>query len=329
MQEVINTAGDPPLRQLTRLRSEMHIATAQFTAELFPTNPMLGMEFAIAARVCLADWTRGATVARPREVRRGIAVRKLALSLGNSPESTRRHCNQLIDLGVLTASPLGVTLAPTEANEALVRRYYLAVHDRFVRLIEDVSATCDLIFPTSGPPAFGITDVIERSLDVLLQPVDTFRLAGTSRVGHLLWGALAVVAVRRVTYDPVLCRLYGNSIPPDEVRSAISLRRLAASLAVPYATAWRQAQALEAKGLAARAGVDAWTVLQANLLAKHVQAIGLSPTRLLLPKLRELALLGLDPARAAEHYRLGRPPLADLGAPAPLAQPPEQTRGLG
>ena len=303
----------------------MQIAAAQLTAGLFPEDPFLGMEFGIAARICLPDWASGDTIARPVAATRAIAIRKMALSLGSSPESTRRHCNQLIDRGAFIASPQGVSLAPTQDNEALVRAYYVGIHDRFVRLIEDVSKTCDLALPVANAPAFGIAEIVERALDVLLQPIDTFRLADTSRLAHLLWGALAVVAVRGVTYDPLLCRLYGHTIPPDEVRTAISLRCLSAALSIPYATAWRQAQLLEAKGLATRLGSDRWTVLKSNLLAQHVQDIGIAPTQLLLPKLRELALLGFDPARAAEHYLVERPPLADLGAGAEHrkdAQPP-------
>ncbi|HEX8622520.1 MAG TPA: hypothetical protein VF718_11160 [Allosphingosinicella sp.] len=311
-----NASGEPPLRQLTRLRSELQIATAQLTARLFPEDPFLAMEFGIAARICLPDWTCGAGVARPERAARAISVRKMALSLGNSFETTRRHCLELIERGAFAESPQGVALAATEANEALVLSYYLGVHDRFVRLIEDVSTTCDLDFPVARGRDFEIADVIERGLDVLLQPVDTFRLSGMSRSAHLLWAALTAVAVRGVTYDPLLCRRFARSIPPDEVRAAISLRRLAAALAIPYATAWRHAQRLEARGLVTRVGSDRWTVLQGNLIARHVQEIAISPTLLLLPRLRELALLGLDPARAAEYYRQGRPALADFGTSA-------------
>jgi hypothetical protein len=331
-----NASGEPPLRQLTRLRSELQVATAQLTARLFPEDPFLGMEFGIVARVCLADWTCGASVVRPTQSARAISIRKMALSLGNSSETTRRHCRQLIDRGVFAATSQGVWLAPTEANEGLVQSYYLGIHDRFVRLIEDVSKTCDLDFPVTRGRNFDIADVIERALDVLLQPVDTFRLPGMSRVAHLLWAALTLVAVRGVTYDPLLCRRFGRSIPPDEVRAAISLRRVAAALAIPYATAWRQAQMLEARGLVTRLGSDRWTVLQNNLIARHVQDIAIAPTLLLLPKLRELALLGFDPARAAEYYREARPALADFGTstgpeaaparPAAVAELPDRER---
>ncbi len=310
-----------PLRQLTRLKSEMHIAAAQMTAGLFPENPFLGMEFGLVARICLPDWTSDGQLARPAAATRAIAVRKMALSLGNSPESTRRHCKRLIERGAFAASPQGVSLAVSKDNESLVLSYYLGVHDRFVRLIEDVEETCDLVLPVSSVRAFEMADVVERALDILLQPVDTFRLAGASRVAHLLWGALAVVAVREVTYDPVLCRRFGHIIPPDEVRTAISLRRLAAALSIPYATAWRQAQLLESQGLATRLGSDRWMVTKANLLARHAQDIGIPPSLLLLPKLRELARMGFDPAEAAAHYRVARPPLADFGTGAESALP--------
>jgi hypothetical protein len=292
----------------------MQIAAAQLTARLFPEDPFLGMEFGIAARICLPDWTCGARVTRPERAGRAISIRRMALSLGNAFETTRRHCRRLIERGAFAVSPQGVSLAPTEANEALVLSYYLGVHDRLVRLIEDVSRTCDLDFPVARGRDFEIADVIERGLDILLQPVDTFRLPGMSRVAHLLWAAMTVFAVRGVTYDPLLCRRFGRSIPPDEVRAAISLRRLAAALAIPYATAWRQAQMLEAGGLVTRVGSDRWTVLQSNLVARHVQEIAIPPTLLLLPKLRELTLLGFDPARAAEYYREARPALADFGS---------------
>jgi hypothetical protein len=308
-----NASGEAPLRQLTRLKSEMHIAAAQLTARMFPDHPFLGMEFGIVARICLPDWTSGKELARPAAPTRAIAVRKMALSLGNSPESTRRHCNRLIERGAFTASSQGVSLAATEEAEALVLAYYLGVHDRFVRLIEDVSDSCDLVLPVADSRTFGVAEVVERALDVLLQPVDTFRLTGASRVAHLLWGALAVVAVRGVTYDSLLCRRYAHVIPPDEVRTAISLRRLATALSIPYATVWRQAQLLESQGLATRLGSDRWMVTKDNLLAQQVRDISVVPSLLLVPKLRELALMGFDPAQAASHYRVARPPLADFG----------------
>jgi hypothetical protein len=290
----------------------MSVSSAQLNARLFPDNPWFGVEFGIVARICLPDWAFGKILRLPTKVSRAITIRKIALSLGASPESTRRRCNLLIDRGVFDASSNGLSLAITKSNEALVLDYYSGVHDLCVRLIEDVFDTCDLDFPIVAAPNFSVTDVIERALDILLQPVDTFRLNGAGRQAHLLWAALATVAVRNVTYDPVLCRRYGHSIPPDELRIGTSLRRLATALSVPYATAWRQMQRLEVLGLATRLGSDRWTVLERNLQADHVQAISLSPSILLLPKLRELALLGFDPARAAEHYLSARPPLADL-----------------
>jgi hypothetical protein len=64
--------------------------------------------------------------------------------------------------------------------------------------------------------------------------------------------------------------------------------------------------------LAARLG-DRWTVLADNLRDASLHAMSAAPSRRLYTVIRELAALGLDPARAGDHYRLGRPPVADLG----------------
>jgi hypothetical protein len=310
---VTSPTADLPLRQLTRLRAEMSIASAQLTAELFPGQPMLGVEFGIVARICVPDWTRGRSLAGPTLPERAITIRKMALSLGGAPESTRRRTNLLLERGALVSTAKGVSLAATPDNEALVMRYYLGVYDRFMRLIEDLAGTCDIDLAVGQMPAFGVADVIERALDTLLLPIDTFRLAGKVSQGFLLWGALTAVAVRNVTYDPVLSRRYANTIPPDDLRIGISLNRLAAAMAIPYATAWRQLQVLHTAGLVTRLDSDCWTVLTRNLLSDSARGFHATPAVLLLNKVRELALLGLDPARAAGHYLLGRPPLADLG----------------
>jgi DNA-binding transcriptional regulator YhcF (GntR family) len=310
---VPDSVVDPPLRQLTRLRAEMAMASNRLTAGLLPYEPMLGVNLGIVARICLPDWTAGGVLAPPARPTRAITMRKMALSLGSAPETTRRRVNLLIDRGVLASSDQGVSLAVTAENEVLVRCYYLGVHDLFLRLIEDIHATCDIGFPIGEAPRFEIGDIIGRALDILLMPIDTYRPTGRSLLAFLLWGALTVVAVRNVTHDPVLSRRYANEIPPDDLRIGTSLRELAAALSIPYATAWRQVQAMRAEGLVTRLAGNRWIVLRSNLLSDSVREISTPPSQLLLRKVRELAALGLDPARAADHYRQGRPPLAELG----------------
>jgi hypothetical protein len=310
---VSDSVINPPLRQLTRLRSEMSIACAQLTARLLPDDTMLAVKLGIVARICLPDWVTSGSLQRPATPTRAITVRKMALSLGRAPETTRRRVNLLIERGLFVSSPQGISLAATVANEAFMKDYYLGIHDLFLRLVEDVSATCDIDLPVGETPGFGVGDIVERALDVLMLPIDTYRPVGSSPLAFLLWGALTVVAVRNVTYDPVLSRRYANAIPPDDLRIGISLRELAAAMSIPYATAWRQMQELQAGGLVTRLGGNRWTVLTANLLNDNVRELGTQPSLLLLRKVRELALLGLDPARAADHYQQGHPPLAEFG----------------
>ena len=303
--------ADLPLRQITRLRTELAIAAAKLTGEMFPDQPLLGIEWGIAARISLPDWAAAGTLARPSAPTRWIAVRRMALSLGNPAETTRRHVHLLVERGALVVSDDGVAVAPTAANEALALRYFREVHDLFVRMIEGVAASTDLDFALGERPMFGVEDVIERALEVLLLPIDQRPLP--NRLSLLLWGALAAAAVHRITHDPILARRFAYDFPDDALRDAVPLRRIATLLSVPYATAWRQFQALHSAGLVTRVGGDRWTVLTANFTGGGMRDIaGLANTHLL-RKLRELALLGLDPARAAEHYLVARPAPIDFG----------------
>ncbi len=307
----VQPVTDLPLRQITRLRTEMAISAAALTGAMFPDQPMLGIEYGIVARISLPDWCAGGALARPAETSRAITIRRMALSLGSPAETTRRHVRQLVERGVLATCDDGVALATTPEATEVALLYYRAVHDLFVRLVEDISVTCDLDLPVGDAPAFAPGDIVERALEVLLLPIDTTRPL-KNRMAFLLWGALTAAAVRGVTYDPVLCRRHAAEIPPDAIRAGVSLRRIATLLSIPYATAWRQIATLERDGLATRVG-DGWTVLTANLVNPAVAHVSSGPSLHLYRKVRELALMGLDPRRAADRYLGVRPALADFG----------------
>lgn len=283
----------------------MAIAAARLTGELFCDEPALGVEYGVVARVCLPDWTAGGVLAPPREMARAITVRRIAASLGTAPETTRRHVHLLLRQGAFVASAEGVSLAPDGPGAAIALRYFGEIHDLFIRLIEDVAVTCDLDLPTAATPAFGAGDVIGRALEVLLLHIDLLQETKW-RMTFLIWAAITAAAVRGVTYDPVLARLYARAIPPDAVREGVSLRRVAALLGIPYATAWRRLRDLAARGLVTRLGSDGWTVSATNL---HDAAVPDSdrPSLLAYRKIRELALAGLDPAHAAALYLHARP----------------------
>lgn len=291
----------------------MGLAGARLTAKLFPGQSKLGIEFGIVARVCLPDWIRDGELVRPARPQRAISIRRIGLSLGASLETTRRHVGVLVELGAVVSGPAGVQLAASAENEALVRGYYLGNHDLFVALAESVADTCDVEMIVGPCRCFDLKDVIERALDTLLLPVDTFRPAGWNLTAFLHWAALTAAAVRNVTFDPVLSRRFANSIPPDSLRSSLSLRNLADAFEMPYSTVWRHVQALERNHFVTRVGSDRWTVLTRNLLESTVVDLGTSPSTLLYNKLRELALAGFDARKAEGHFRIGRPAIVDLG----------------
>lgn len=304
---------DLPVRQLTRLRSEMHIAVAQHTGRMFPDRFVLGIEYGAVARFCLRDWVAGGAPGPPPAATRGIAVHKLALSLGQPTESVRRRVGLLCDRGALTGSTAGIALPVAGAGADAATDYLTTVHDQYLRLMDGVAATCDLDLPAPGPPVAGPADVIERALDMLLMPIDTYRPADLAPVGFMLWAALVVVASRRVTFDPVLARLHAHAIPPDGLRASISLRRVAAGLAVPYTTALRHMDSMRARGMVTRVDDHRWTVLTENHRGA-LSDIATTPSRIFVGRLRELARMGLTPERAASRYLAGPPPLADFGA---------------
>ena len=300
-----------PLRQITRLRDEMAMSSAQLTAPLFSNQPLLAVEFGIVARVSLPDWITGQTLSRPKTLTRGIPARNLALSLGGPRETVRRHVNQLLERGVLVASEHGIAVANTPENEALALSYYRTIHDLFVRLIGDLAVTTDVALPVGTPATFGISDVIVRGIDTLLLPIDTFRFAKKLSVAFV-WSAMTVSTVRRITYDPVLSRLYGDALPPDDLRADISLHQLAGALNMSYTTVWRHIQTLRVAGLVTRLSDDRWTVLSANLMNESVRKVAILPSMLTLRKVRELVQLGFDPHLASDQYIAGRPPLAQF-----------------
>ncbi|MEG3179049.1 hypothetical protein [Sphingomonas sp. LT1P40] len=305
--------ADPPLRQLTRLRSEFSIAATQLAASLFSGRPLVSLEFGIVSRVCLPDWIQDGVIAPPAVPVNAITVRRIAQSLGGSAETVRRHVNNLLDQGIFVALPHGIALGDTPQARSAAIRNFTGIHDLFLRMVEDLHYTSDYFLSPVTPAVVSMLDLLERAADTLLMTVDSYAIRGISRNGLMLWAGLTNVAVRDVTYDPVLARRYANEIPPDSVRLGISLRRIAAALSMPYATAWRQIEALTAAGLVSRLPNGDWTVLAHNLQHADIRAISTSPSVFLANKLRDLAMLGLNPADIPARYITGRPPIADLG----------------
>lgn len=309
---------DLPLMQLSRLRGEHFFASSRHNSALFHEDPSLAVEFGVVARVCLPDWIRGNAMARPVAATRAISMRKIAESLNASAETTRRHVFALRDLGAVTIAESGVAVAATADNEARAWSYYLGMHDAFVRLIADMHATCDLTIAVSDTVTFTRQEVVGQALDMLLLQIDTYRPADVHSVALYLWGALCGVAVRGITFDPVLSRRYAHTLPPDELRAGISLRKLAAALSIPYATAWRAAKLLDARGLATRLSAGRWTVLTHSLAGGTVESVREPQGMSMVRRMRELAAMGFDPARAGDYYAVGKPLRADFG-PEPIA----------
>ena len=114
-----------------------------------------------------------------------------------------------------------------------------------------------------------------RNVEVLSEAAEGDLMAG------LIFSAIVQANVRPISNDPKLGKAYGqmDAIPPDAVRSPISVNALAESLGVPYETTRRHVNKLIKDGFCVKVGsrgviVPAEVIASPRLMKSGLQQYG-------------------------------------------------------
>ena len=205
----------------------------------------------------------------PDSERRPINTHSLAVSLGVSSETARRHVKGLVADGLCSMSVGGVIVPTTVLeSDAVVRSNEVHWHS-FWRMIDDLRAIGfdfkamtgqpdlrpDLVIEPGwalagdeGPPKRLVSRIV---LNFYLQAI-----VGASLPFNGDWLSCAIFAAimsansERIARDPGEAWRYAHADtpPPDEARRGATVREAARRLGVPHETARRQIQSLIAQG---------------------------------------------------------------------------------
>jgi hypothetical protein len=305
----VTASGTTPLpgRQIVRLQGEFHMSGIVALRRLLPGEYTRGVLLMAVIRACVADWTGGDRPAPPPIPRDGLSILSAAQSLHCPFETARRHIRILIAEGYCATDGRRVFLATSGPRVAALCRYFCDTHDIFLRLVEAIDALG--LIPNGKPPPerHALRQIIQASLDQSLLPFEVQREPFVSWIGMAVWGAIAAATVRHVTEDPLLSREFATVATPDALRRPVSIRRAAAALTIPHATAWRHGRDLADRGLISPSGAG-WIIADQNLTDDRLAGGIAASISYVLRKARETVAHGLDPARIGERYLIERPP---------------------
>ncbi len=297
-----------PYFQLSRLTTELHLSGFTAIHRVCGRRYVRGVVFLLLCRLCLDDWTDDGGLRVPGDLTRFSSVNRLAASLGYPFETVRQSVRALEAQGVAVRTANGIALAPDPENAARVIDYYTVLHDVFIRLVEDIAATCPIDLGGAPPHRAAAAAVLGPALDVNLMPFDVQHRIDGDVTAMGLWLAIGAANIRHVTYDPALGSRNAFTPSPDASRRPIPLRQVARAVALPYATAWRHASALEAAGLLSQRP-DGWVVLTDHLQAPAVRDTVIRNVDYTMRRVGEVIRAGVDPRDPGAQYLSSRPPL--------------------
>ncbi|MFL9842434.1 ArsR family transcriptional regulator [Sphingomonas sp. ST-64] len=242
--------------------------------------------FAATARAC---GPFDQTAAR----RRPVSINALAASLDRPFETVRRHATALIDQGILTRSPGGLSVTMQTIADPRIAGLIDHVHDLLVRLIEDCRASGFALPGPRSDTAYDPRSGIAIALDLMLAAVECHgrREAQLTRLALLLaidWADHS----RRARIDDL------TSEPA--IRTSVAAR----ILGLPYATASRNIEGLVKEGLLRRTDAGLAPVADDDIAEACRVAIA-NRTRQLIGRLAQAGFPMQHPATA---YIRGRVP---------------------
>lgn len=128
-----------------------------------------------------------------------------------------------------------------------------------------------------------------RNVEVMSEAAEGDLMAG------LIFSAIVQANVRPISNDPKLGKTYGqmDAIPPDELRSPISVNALAESLRIPYETTRRHVNKLIKLGFCVKVGARGVIVPAAVIASPTLVKGGLQQYSHLMHFLGQLKEIGL------------------------------------
>ncbi len=128
-----------------------------------------------------------------------------------------------------------------------------------------------------------------RNVEVVSEAADGDLMAG------LICSAIIQANVRPINNDPKLAKAYGqmDAIPPDELRSPVSVNALAESLKIPYETTRRHVNKLIKQGICVKVGARGVIVPATVIASPRMMKGGLQQYSHLMRFLGQLKDIGL------------------------------------
>jgi hypothetical protein len=107
-----------------------------------------------------------------------------------------------------------------------------------------------------------VANYLLRNVEVMSEAADG------DLMGALIFAAIVQANVRPISNDPKLAKTYGqmDSIPPDELRSPVSVNAVAESLKIPYETTRRHVNKLIKDGWCVKVGTRG-VIVPASVIA--------------------------------------------------------------
>ena len=114
-----------------------------------------------------------------------------------------------------------------------------------------------------------VANYMLRNVEVVSEAADGDLMAG------LIFSAIVQANVRPISNDPKLAKTYGqmDAIPPDELRSPVSVNALAESLKIPYETTRRHVNKLIKLGFCVKVGTRG-VIVPASVIASPTMVKG-------------------------------------------------------
>ncbi|MBN8809175.1 MAG: hypothetical protein J0I47_13200 [Sphingomonas sp.] len=234
----------------------------------------------------------------------GTPVLSVSSSLGLPFETTRRHVQSLIAMGLCRRIAGGIVATDHWRDDGEIQELCELAHDCFVRFIADLQAVEPLSLQGRPSTVYDWTAGLQTAIDLMLSVAETNRNAHRDWLDLVLFSTL-LCANHRATAD-------GSFADAAVPLRAIKVAELARALSLAGSTVQRRIAGMHAAGIVEnrRDGIVVSPEWLANDLAHDTTAATQVNMRRVLATLEAKGFPFVDPPLA---YRRGRPPAAAMG----------------